>query len=140
MKQPRKGAGPRNTAASTKSTPQPAPGTRARRQARIRHTSLEKISPDHVITEKISIAMHKSTPAATISSQTTGPGDAPPNEATRNPSESANECKIRGSREARENLSLRARGPRDDSPGSVHAEPAGLPDEKLPFPPGSERI
>jgi hypothetical protein len=94
-----------------------------------------------VITEKkISIAVHRSNPAATTSSQTTGPGDASPNEATRNPSESANECKIRGSREARENLSLRARGPRDDSPGSVHAEPAGLPDEKLPFPPGSERI
>jgi hypothetical protein len=103
-------------------------------------TSLEKNRPDHVITDQISIAERRSNPAATNPSQTTGPRDAPPNEAARNPSESTNECKIRGSREARENLGLRARSPRDDSPGSVHAEPAGLPDEKLPYPPGSERI
>lgn len=80
---PSKGMMPRNTAAPTKSTPEPAPKKACTTTST--DTSLEKTHEDHVITDQITTAEPRSAPAATTPSQTTGPRDAPPNKSSAQP-------------------------------------------------------
>lgn len=84
-----------------------------------------------VITDEIPIAEPRSTSAVTTPSQNKEPRDAPPNESSAvPPSESTDECEIRGSRAAGQTFGSMHAGTVAPPPGSGHAEPSGLSDEK----------